>query len=292
MRKTFLVGLPTPREIQQQLVSYREYNLPIVLARADDLLQRFLQYLLQEVSFQRYEMNTGRITYVISSRVQNKRAEVSLVVDNNQQTRLEVDTFPVGSIAPQTQEEQQLWQEFMFRVAEKWIEKNDLRPSSNTTVSTNIVRPETLSECIDNFVKYITSDVRMSFWRLEAGVHRWVSRPEQHAKLQLFAFLRGSYKSSALILEEVKAGAGRIDLFIMLPSKEMAIIELKMCGSKYSLNYAQNGLEQVRHYMKNKEAQEGYLLIFDARIRDFGKSSIVERLENIKIITVDVRPNM
>jgi hypothetical protein len=68
-----------------------------------------------------------------------------------------------------------------------------------------------------------------------------------------------------------------------------------MCGNGYSLNYAQEGYTQIHHYMENKNAKIGYLIIFDARTRDFGKdvpkNEITEKLRII-VRTIDVRPSV
>lgn len=291
MSNSIIAGRPGTREMRREFTSYREYILPMALEAADDSLYEFLQYCIEYISFQRYETKTRRISYGIVSRSQSRNAEIDLVIEHYDQVRVEIDTFPVGSIVPKLQEEQDRWQEFVFQLLQKWIEKSRIKPVTTVTINTCSEKPKSLLECIEDYKKYISSDIRMSFWRTDRGVRKWIPHPEQHAKLQLFAFLRGTYGSSTLILEEVNAGAGRVDLFVMFLSQEIAIIELKMCGHGYSLNYAQKGTSQVQHYMANKEAKEGYLVILDSRLRDYGKLTIAELDENIKAVTIDVRPD-
>lgn len=155
--------------------------------------------------------------------------------------------------------------------------------------------PLSIDECLKDYAGYMKTERRMSFWRLEQKGHKWVSRPEQHAKNLLLTFLAGRLGNSALMLEEIRAGAGRVDVFIDFLNGERAVIELKMCGNGYSLNYAQEGLKQIHHYMDNKNAKMGFLLIFDARVKDFGKNIPANEItEQTRIIStaIDVRPSV
>ena len=133
----------------------------------------------------------------------------------------------------------------------------------------------------------------MTFWQSELKDHKWISRPEQHAKSLLLTFLLTTYKNTALIFDEIIAGAGLIDIFIALSNDEKAVIELKMCGLSYSLNYAREGIDQIHHYIENRNARAGYLLVFDGRKRDFGKdipSDVTIHGSRIISKIVDVRP--
>jgi hypothetical protein len=69
-------------------------------------------------------------------------------------------------------------------------------------------------------------------------------------------------------------------MFLKFSGGLQVVIELKMCGSNYSLNYAAGGFNQLIHYMDNKDTALGYLIIFDARKRDFNTG--IE-----KVITID-----
>ena len=44
-----------------------------------------------------------------------------------------------------------------------------------------------------------------------------------------------------------------------------------MCGKGYSSTYAASGQEQIVHYLENRDTSRGYLVVFDARMDDFGK---------------------
>jgi hypothetical protein len=153
----------------------------------------------------------------------------------------------------------------------------------------------TINNCIDDFIKHTQSQMRMYFWRSQNGKHKWITNPETEAKKMLLNFLAARIGNSALLLEEIKSGAGRIDIFIAFSNEERAVVELKMCGNGYSLNYAQSGLVQVHHYMENKNAKTGYLIVFDSRTRDFGKDIPNDETEEGKRIiakVIDVRPNV
>ena len=124
---------------------------------------------------------------------------------------------------------------------------------------------------IIDFIHFIKSEKRMTFWRVGENHKRiWVQEPERHAKDLLQTFLTARFGLS-FVFEEIIAGAGRIDLFFNPPDGGSSIIELKMCGHGYSSNYALEGIEQLEHYMENKNARFGYLVIFDSRVRKFSQ---------------------
>jgi hypothetical protein len=93
----------------------------------------------------------------------------------------------------------------------------------------------------------------------------------------------------------VRAGAGRIDLYIRLGLLNV-VVELKMCGGgSYSTTYALEGYEQLEHYMDAKRCNIGMLLVFDGRKRDFAKD--IPRLKpmgakTVYSVVVDVRPSV
>jgi hypothetical protein len=152
-----------------------------------------------------------------------------------------------------------------------------------------------LETFLDEFASTVKSHLRMSFWQSENSKHKWVTRPESHAKSLFLASLISHLGRSALIFDEVGSGAGYIDIYVVLSNGEKAIIELKMCGNSYSSNYAVEGITQILHYIQNREAKAGYLLVFDGRSRDFGTGMQPDiPVEGLRIITkiVDVRPTV
>lgn len=167
------------------------------------------------------------------------------------------------------------------------------------SVSDAITRVTTgeLEEALDRFASKTASDYRMSYWRPAegAGLHKWVSHPEQYAKSQIRAWLDATFHGRVTILDEIVAGAGRLDLLLQLAGGLSAILELKMCGGGYASGYASEGETQLRHYMIQRGVNVGYLVVFDGRLRDFGRS-VLEPIERgphlgqtINEVFVDVR---
>ena len=140
-----------------------------------------------------------------------------------------------------------------------------------------------LEERLNEFVKFIQSELRMKFWGYTQGKDEegskkrrkkerdWISNPERFAQSVLSTFLNASFDDDIKIFEELSTGAGRIDIFLEFVSGLKTVIELKMCGEGYSKNYALEGLDQLVHYLDNKNTFRGYLIVFDGRINDFGK---------------------
>jgi len=90
------------------------------------------------------------------------------------------------------------------------------------------------------------------------------------------------------------AGAGRIDLYVKLVGNISVVVEIKMCGLGYSSRYAASGEPQITHYMKNRNTNLGYLLVFDGRTTSNGKRVLSKRSgrETILEFSVDVSPEL
>jgi Tfp pilus assembly protein PilF len=153
-----------------------------------------------------------------------------------------------------------------------------------------------LEKILNDFKTFIQSDKRMEFWKRDNNKHKWKDSPEQLAKNFLHSYLKGSFSDSIEVIEELYAGAGKIDLYVKLKNKLKIVIELKICGSPgYSLNYAQEGIKQIVHYMENKNTCLGYLIIFDGRKRDFGKGIkpiIAKKSNTIFVNFIQVTPTI
>ena len=151
---------------------------------------------------------------------------------------------------------------------------------------------------ISDFSKSISSDSRMNFWQIdkEKGGYKWVKNPEELSKQLFISFMNGRFgKGRVELIQEPRAGAGFIDLYIILSGGLKIVVELKMCGERYSSTYALSGYEQIVHYLDNKDTKVGYLIVFDSRKRDYGKNFERRSLTNgYCIITevVDVRHNV
>ncbi|MGR2737180.1 tetratricopeptide repeat protein [Billgrantia sp. Q4P2] len=136
------------------------------------------------------------------------------------------------------------------------------------------ITAEQFYEALEEFSKSISADSRMHFWDKDkkSGKYKWTKKPEELSKQMLITFLNGKFGKDAIeILQESKAGAGFIDLYVLLPGGLKVVIELKMCGNGYSSGYALSGESQIIHYQINKFTKLGYLVVFDARVRDYGK---------------------
>jgi hypothetical protein len=94
------------------------------------------------------------------------------------------------------------------------------------------------------------------------------------------------------------AGAGRLDLLLQLAGGLQVIIELKMCGGSYASSYAADGEYQLRHYLEQRGVNVGYLMVFDGRLEDFGRTVLdtargpASSVQTIREVFVDVRPRL
>lgn len=150
-----------------------------------------------------------------------------------------------------------------------------------------------LKKSLEDFGLYIQSQARMTFWEKKEKKYKWISRPERQAQILLQTFLNGKFDKDIYTFEEIRAGAGFIDLLVITSTGKKSIIELKMCGHRYSLKWAKSGIKQTAHYMKNKGAETGYLIVFDSRLRDFSKGiKPVELFDDTSVtsIFIDLRP--
>lgn len=150
-----------------------------------------------------------------------------------------------------------------------------------------------------NFARHVSSAQRMTFWERDQTTrkrtHKWRSNPEAHATSLLRSSLAARFDSRIEDFVEAPTGAGRIDVFILLAGGLRLVVELKMCGPGYSTTYARDGLDQLGHYMESKGTSLGYLLIFDARSRDFGQGLMaIETIgkNTLFVSFIDVRPEI
>ena len=134
------------------------------------------------------------------------------------------------------------------------------------------VTREEFDQKLEAFARLISSGQRMEFWtRGKRPKHSWVSRPEKKAQSLLHSFLKGHFGDRVDVFEELSSGAGRIDIFLQFYGGLSLVLELKMCGRRYSEQYAASGEEQLEHYLGNRYSQLGYLIVFDARMANFGE---------------------
>ncbi len=125
---------------------------------------------------------------------------------------------------------------------------------------------------INEFARFIEAEKRMGFWNKEDSQdYTWIARPEKRAQDFLHTFLKAKFGDRIMLFEEIFTGAGRLDLYVQALGGMAIIVELKMCGFGYSSRYAADGEDQILHYMENRRTALGYLIVFDARLNDFGQ---------------------
>lgn len=174
-------------------------------------------------------------------------------------------------------------------MVDRRVAKNEMNSS------TGAITLDEMRTAIKDFSYSISSDSRMHFWQYnkETKEYKWTSNPEEVSKQLFISFMNGRFgKKTIDIIQETTAGSGFIDLYLVLRGGLKIVIELKMCGARYSSTYAMSGYEQVIHYLDNKETKVGFLVVFDARIRDFSKgfeAHIFDSKYNIYTEVVDVR---
>lgn len=166
------------------------------------------------------------------------------------------------------------------------------------SIAGHIITADQFYKALEEFSKSVSSDSRMHFWDRDkdSGKYKWTKTPEELSKQMLITFLNGKFgKGKIEIIQEHRAGAGFIDLYVLLPGGLKVVIELKMCGNGYSSTYALSGESQIIHYQINRETNLGYLVVFDARRRDYGKHfKSLQTINSHTIYTtaVDMRPEV
>lgn len=176
------------------------------------------------------------------------------------------------------------------------MEKTEGLRLTSADQSTNApISLDAFYECLQAFSNTISNNSRMDFWKNNNGDYSWAASPEEKAKHYLITGLEMRFGKDCIdICQERRAGAGIIDLYITLRGGLKIVIELKICGSPgYSSTYALNGEDQLIHYLKNTETHFGFLLVFDARKRDFGKGfNPIQTFGKytIQTLSIDLRP--
>jgi hypothetical protein len=102
------------------------------------------------------------------------------------------------------------------------------------------------------------------FWRENSQI--WIKRydyKEAAPHLILMAFLQRVVNGGGQIIRDMAAGSGRLDLCLVHEGQKYPI-ELKI---RYGQKYLEKGLEQTARYMDVFGCNEGWLAIFDRRVR-------------------------
>jgi hypothetical protein len=102
------------------------------------------------------------------------------------------------------------------------------------------------------------------FWRENGDVYiKQYTYKEAAPHLILMAFLQRVVNGGGQIVRDMAAGYGRLDLCLFYEGQKYPI-ELKI---RYGQKYLEKGLEQIARYMDIYGCNEGWLAIFDRRVR-------------------------
>jgi tetratricopeptide (TPR) repeat protein len=190
-----------------------------------------------------------------------------------------------------------------FSIDKQIIECSEHISESNIMVEPILLEKKRISiseffNAANEVTDSISQRSRMHLWKYnkEKKSYEWTSKPEEEVKNLFIQGIAQKFNPADFeIIEEVKTGAGRIDLYVILGSSLKIIIELKICGCGYSSNYAICGEQQLDNYLDSKKLSFGILIVFDGRIRDFSKGfSPLISIDNKSIYTivVDMRPKI
>ncbi len=156
------------------------------------------------------------------------------------------------------------------------------------------VTRQAFETALDDFGRLVSANQRRAFWRKTGKDYDWIEKPERLAQILLETALRIRFGKRIDVFREIAAGAGRLDLYVKLTGEVSLVVELKMCGGRYSSSYAVEGEEQLIHYMDNMGTDLGYLVVLDGRRRmnrqplssgESGPHTVFERL-------IDVNPKV
>ena len=157
-------------------------------------------------------------------------------------------------------------------------------------------KTESFEDELHNFKEYVESDGIDVFWE-KRKEEKFGSNPETKAHVLYAAFFAGKV-GRGKVLREVQVGSGRIDA-IQIYQGQLYGIEMKMLGGRYGTKYAKDGIKQLFVYLKGKDLQVGYLLIFDGRLPQkksevfnarIRKEGLAENGRKIFPIIVDINP--
>jgi hypothetical protein len=143
--------------------------------------------------------------------------------------------------------------------------------------------------------RYLTEDGRIDmdflmrdfqqFWRENSEI--WIKHyeyKEAAPHLVMMAFLQRVVNGGGQIFRDMAAGTGRLDLCLIYEGQKYPI-ELKL---RYGKKYLEEGLEQTARYMDIYGCREGWLAIFDRRVRVRWNDKIYMKKKTVdgKTITV------
>lgn len=168
---------------------------------------------------------------------------------------------------------------------EKLVEIDDLiiqNTLNGKPISNNPFFSKTYLNSHANFLDYLKGFKNRcnsnadAFWKSFAK-KEFLQNPENIARSLLVQDLQATEPNARVYKESIIAG-GRIDLIANILGNEF-ILELKMCGSNYSRNYAELGFSQLKSYMQTRGALRSYLIVFDGRTNQDGENSLPNEID-------------
>jgi Holliday junction resolvase len=124
-----------------------------------------------------------------------------------------------------------------------------------------------------------------SFWRENSEI--WIERyeyKEAAPHLNLQAFLQREVNGGGRIIREFAAGRNRLDLCVEYDGQKYPI-ELKL---RRSAQTEEESYSQIIGYMDTLGAKEGWLVLFDRRVKTQWEAKIYLKTEKIEGKTVTV----
>lgn len=275
----------------EQYLEFAEKYLNIVCFDSD-FNKNYIEILIQNKYWSKLEDFTKLYKEKVDNNDYNKFLYAKSLYMQNQSNNLNLALTILISIKNTID---QIYKDDLDSMINKLIE-NNAKPDFALLKEQEdfIVTIRTFEKSLDNFITYIQSNIRMDYWEYDktSKTYSWISKPEQRAKRDLQLYLQTEFKENLLMFDEIRTGAGFIDLYLKFNSGLEIIIELKMCGTPYTTNYALQGKEQLAHYLRNRQSKFGYLVVFDGRKRDFEKN-LRENINNseysIIVKAVDMR---
>jgi Holliday junction resolvase len=117
------------------------------------------------------------------------------------------------------------------------------------------------------------------FWRENGDLYiKQYTYKEAAPHLILMAFLQRVINGGGLIVRDMAAGSGRLDLCLVYKGQKYPI-EIKI---RYGQKYIEKGLEQTERYMDIYGCNEGWLVIFDRRVRVKWDDKIYMKKKTVK----------
>lgn len=144
----------------------------------------------------------------------------------------------------------------------------------------------TISSLLRGFRRLVEAQGVKSFWvsRTRGELKKY---PEEQAQTLLVFYLKTILRGRGLVLREFASGTGFVDMGVVL-SRVLHLLELKILADN---NF--QGIEQLATYMSHEERDQGWLVVFDARIpSEKGPlpSSIAVDGGRINVSSIDINP--